>query len=250
MLFRGRKPIKPLKNILLLGFWASGHCSLVPITVLIREFSTSGRTILIDRGKTHSINKGMRATFIRPVSATTFHKEMVGWAEAVKVHERQSVWYFINIVHPEHLVWGKPVEMFTWRDNLRGSVSPRILRHRQVMLPAAKGAEALPLGRDRSIIKRDGAYEEVVVPLELPREDAPDEEVFDLARWTEGRPGIFSARPLQTGPSKERVTYSIQEKRQLQMARHFLRRGRGEMEVKKQPLIVERSKAYLTFNLK
>ena len=201
-------------------------------SVQLQEVSSSQRSIIIDQGTRHGIELGAQALFIKAISPTTFHKQLVGLAQAVKVLREQSVWYFTKTADTEYLIKGELLEVFTAQDALQGLMAPQVFRHLRVVWPGSPSPKTntRPSGKDPGIVKRGDGYDE----MELPRRSVNQEawsyhqHLLDLAEWTEDEEswGSFYAVTNLLAPSSEKTKKAMEEQRHLNLGWHLIKLSR------------------------
>ena len=233
--------------LMLVFFDLAAFSGLVPQTVQIQQVSSSKKSMMIDQGQLQGVELGMRAVFIKAASPSTFHKEVIGLAQAVKVTESQSIWYFTKTVSFDYLVTGEFIEILTERDHLRGRVAPQVTRYQRVLLPQSKNLEPIEAtkentavhlsGRDRRIIKQDGEYSEMKILLDPNNaiEQGHHRSIVEWAEWAYqdgAETEVLMARPLPVKPAKEteQIRQSIQDQRQFEIMWHLVRRSWADQE--------------------
>lgn len=168
--------------------------------VQIEEVSSTKNTMIINRGRLDGVNQGMEAYFLKTVREKDLSKDFIGMAEAVKVYERYSVWYFKKTVNPSFVVARKFVDMVPFEDLARKR-APFKIRTRSVIDSKKISQKEKKLihdsGSDLETVKRKGNYRLGQVLSDL--DDAKDYEelnVLELSRWTDRKKNIVRGKTL------------------------------------------------------
>ena len=217
-------------GIFILGFLsvAMVHGGQTAQIVQIQEVSSSGGSIVINRGTEQDIQVGDLASFFKVVDLKSLKAQMVGKAKVIKTYPHRSFWYFEQIIGSQYLAKGEFLDILIQRETLRGRIVPKIQRHQRVLLPSQHAQELIndrqvqTSGKSPRIVKQDVDYNGI--PTDNERATRGSGDIFDLAEWIEydDDQGVFFARRLKTGPKVEQVLQSLREDQHQQIVQRFL----------------------------
>ena len=159
----------------------------------ILEVSSSKNTIKIDIGTFEHIKENQSARFIFQESISRPRIFNIGKAEAVKVFDNYSIWYFKKMENSSNLQEGRRILMVRADESVKGRRKPLVIKERKVILPGKvvedTGVEqavedSLSNVPDSLVLKKD-LYEESdeLVDANVPKQE--DMEVIEFDEWNE-----------------------------------------------------------------
>ncbi len=133
-------------------------------TAKVVEISSTGMSLILDRGKFEGIKLGMKGRFLRPVGDIDRPKfKYLATAEVIKVHSNYSYWYLKDINKSEFLDKGQNVVFVTMDETLSGRREANYKKRRVVLRKGdtpLKFVEEKEKGVPKELIKKDGKYEQ------------------------------------------------------------------------------------------
>jgi hypothetical protein len=161
-------------------------------TAKVLEISSTGMSVILDRGSFEGIKLGMRGRLLRPVGDMDRPKfKYLATAEVIKVHSNYSYWYLREINKAEFLDKGQRVVFVTMDEALSGRRDAKYKKRRVILRKGEtplKFIEENENGVPTELIKKDGKYEKN--NQELTETDPTlDEEriITEFETWAESK---------------------------------------------------------------
>lgn len=133
-------------------------------TAKVLEISSTGLSVILDRGQFEGIKVGMKGRLLRPVGDIDRPKfKYLATAEVIKVHSNYSYWYLRDINKAEFLDKGQRVVFVTMGETLSGRRDANYKKRRVVLRKGEtplKFVEENEKGVPPELIKKDEKYEE------------------------------------------------------------------------------------------
>lgn len=158
--------VKSLKTLVILLFTAllllGPNTSLAIGAAKVLEISSTGLSVILDRGRFEGIKIGMKGRLLRPVGDMDRPKfKYLATAEVIKVHSNYSYWYLRDINKAEFLDKGQKVVFVTMDEALSGRRDANYKKRRVILREGEtplKFVEESEKGVPAELIKKDGKY--------------------------------------------------------------------------------------------
>ena len=208
------KPLKILVVLLILTTFCLGLEKAYAIgTAKVLEISSTGMSVILDRGSFEGIKIGMKGRLLRPVGDMDRPKfKYLAMAEVIKVHSNYSYWYLREINKAEFLDKGQSVVFVTMDETLSGRRDAKYKKRRVIL---RKGETPLKfIEEDRNgvpteLIKKDGGFEKNNQELTETFPTLDEERIItEFETWSESKNLDYVDQYMQEVATKRETNIS------------------------------------------
>lgn len=198
-------------------------------TAKVLEVSSTGMSLILDRGSFEGIKLGMKGRLLRPVGSLERPKfKYLAYGEVVKVHSNYSYWYLRDTNKAEFLDKGQKVVFVSMQESTAGRRDARFLKRKVILREGStplKYVEEKESGVPSELIKKGDGYDESNQQL-TETYPAVDEEriITEFETWSKSKKldyideymqEVATNRQTEIGPERNLDDYRKKDKEEL-----------------------------------
>jgi hypothetical protein len=200
-----------LKTLLAITlFLISSICAASSLdTVLLLQTSTSGKTLIVNKGSNHQIESDDYGVLLKQVAITDAETKItrkvykpVAKLKAVKVFQETSVWVTLRSFMPKEMVKDSRLILLSEAKLLMGRTDYRVRRNSLVGTgKVAKELEETLLEDGQFLAKKRDRYKEVRTLHDKEKHHGEDVELIDVEQWEDKtKSGKYSRKSIYKSP--------------------------------------------------